>query len=115
MTKTYRLINEGINMKFTRSVSRLFAVATLACAGLLAGAGTATAATVISDGTNASGILGLQVKGVLYDVDFIKIDGDLLYGIDPPIYDFNEEETIQQVMGACLSIKQEIDRARRKK
>ncbi|UCE11050.1 MAG: hypothetical protein JSW61_03710 [Candidatus Thorarchaeota archaeon] len=29
--------------------------------------------------------------------------------------DFNEEETIQQVMGACLDIRQQIDRASRKK
>ena len=61
---------------------------------LAMGAGTAQAEPmVISDGTNASGILGLEVKGTLYDVAFRFLDANILYGTDPN-FDFNETDAL---------------------
>ena len=57
---------------------------------LLCGASTAQAGFIVEhDGANATGILNLDVGGMLYDVVFEFGSAEEVYGGLPPIFDFN--------------------------
>jgi len=65
------------------------ALATAALAlGLLLAASQAQAQVLVREGDNVSGILGLEVAGVVYDVKFCSAPSARIYG-DPPTFDFS--------------------------
>ena len=72
---------------------------------LLLGAGTAQAATVVTsdDGTNATGILGLEVGTTLYDVQFVRSTPQGLYSI-PPGFDFANEGEATDANGVVITV-----------
>jgi len=76
----------------------VFLAAVVVALALLLGAGAVQAAEVIIDdsGTNATGILALDVDGNFYDVAFMKTTPLYLYGFGPnAVFPFDsEEETI---------------------
>lgn len=79
-----RFFNAAVTVMYRKLVSAL-AAGTIAM-GLLLGTNTASAATVIfgNGGTNATGILGLDVGGTLYDVTFnLQSVAVEVYGIFP--------------------------------
>ena len=76
----------------TRKNTVKLAMAMVAALFLL-GVSSAQAAMVTLDGDTATGILNLNVDGVLYNVDFVNASADDIYG-DPPGFDFNSEDAV---------------------
>ena len=78
---------------------RAILTAVVVALALLLGAGAVQAAEVIIDesGTNATGILALDVDGTFYDVAFMNTIPLYLYGLGPnAVFPFDsEEETIR--------------------
>jgi hypothetical protein len=92
----------GKTMKFKRTVLLATFVVTL---GLLLGTGAAQAEPiVIVDGDTATGIQNLDVDGTLYNVAFLFISADELYG-DTPVFDFPDEASAKAAkMAAVLAL-----------
>ena len=77
-------------MKFKLTVLLATVVVAL---GLLLGASAAQAEPIVNlDGDTATGIQNLEVGGTLYNVTFLRISADDLYGI-PPIFDFTDVDS----------------------
>ena len=91
-------------MRTIVKLSRALAAGALAI-GLLLGASAAQAATVQIDGTgtNATGILNLDVGGTLYNVEFLFISSNTLYG-SPPIFDFPSLATAASARDAVVDV-----------
>lgn len=75
--------------------------------GLLLNAFSANAATVETDGDTATAIRDLQIGDTTYDVVFVNLPSDTLYGF-PPIFDFADvddarvaTETVAETLNAA--------------
>ncbi len=70
--------------------------------GLLLGANAAQAAEVQVDatGTNATGILNLQVGGAVYNVSFVEASAEQVYGSLPGDFDFTSAGTAEDAADA---------------
>jgi len=73
---------------------RAILTAVVVALALLLGAGAVQAAEIITDGsgTNATGILGLDVEGTFYDVEFVYNTPTVLYGWPDTVFPFDDEE-----------------------